>query len=69
MRRAAEVETSALGAAQLAGLAVGALPDLAACRALAEPAVRLLPRLDDAARGEERGRWRERLATASAARG
>ena len=45
VRRAAEVETTALGAAQLAGLAVGALPDLAACRALAAPAARLLPRI------------------------
>jgi glycerol kinase len=65
VRRAAEVETTALGAAQLAGLAVGALADLAACRALAAPAARLLPRLDDAARTEERQRWRERLALAT----
>jgi glycerol kinase len=68
VRRAAEVETTAFGAAQLAGLAVGALPDLAACRALAAPAVRLLPRLDDAARAEERERWRERV-TLAAGRG
>lgn len=65
VRRAAEVETSALGAAQLAGLAVGALADLAACRALAAPAARLLPRLDDSARAEARARWRERLTRVS----
>ena len=61
VRRAAEVETTALGAAQLAGLAVGALPDLAACRALSAPAVRLLPKLGEAERGAERARWKERV--------
>ena len=50
VRRAAEVETTAFGAAQLAGLAVGALRDLAACRALSAPAVRLLPKLAEAER-------------------
>jgi glycerol kinase len=67
VRRAAEVETSALGAAQLAGLAVGALPDLAACRAMVAPAVRLPPRIDAAARTAARERWQERLAAARAA--
>jgi glycerol kinase len=62
VRRAAEVETTAFGAAQLAGLAVGALRDLAACRALSAPSVRLLPKLTEAERTEERARWQERLA-------
>jgi glycerol kinase len=68
--RPREVETTALGAALLAGLGVGALPDLAACRALAPPAARIQPRTDAAARGRERAAWRARLAAAreSAAR-
>jgi len=64
VRRAAEVETTALGAAQLAGLAVGALADLAACRAMTAPAVRLLPRTGPAERAAARERWQERLAAA-----
>ena len=64
VRRAAEVETTALGAAQLAGLALGALPDLAACRALSAPSVRLLPKLSEPERNEARARWRERVAKA-----
>jgi glycerol kinase len=68
--RPREVETTALGAALLAGLGVGALPDLAACRALAPPAARIQPRTDAAARVRERAAWRARLAAAreSAAR-
>jgi glycerol kinase len=56
------VETTAFGAAQLAGLAVGALGDLAACRALSAPSVRLLPKLTEPERTEARARWREHLA-------
>lgn len=67
VRRAAELETTALGAAQLAGFALGVLPDLAACRAMVAPAVRLPPRIGDAARSEARARWRERVAQARAA--
>jgi glycerol kinase len=62
VRRAAEVETTAFGAAQLAGLAVGALRDLAACRALSAPSVRLLPKTSEGDRLAARGRWRELLA-------
>jgi glycerol kinase len=58
------VETTALGAAQLAGLAVGALPDLAACRAMTAPAVRLLPRISPAERAAARERWQQRLEAA-----
>jgi glycerol kinase len=42
--RAAETETTALGAAQLAGLAAGVFADPAACRATLAPAARFEPR-------------------------
>lgn len=61
VRRAGEVETTALGAAQLAGLAIGAFPDLTACRSQTAPSVRLLPKLDAPARRSERDRWRTHL--------
>lgn len=62
--RAAELETTGLGAAFLAGLAVGAIPDLAACRACIAAPVLLEPRLADAARRELRERWARVLAWA-----
>jgi hypothetical protein len=43
---------------------VGALPDLAACRAMSAPAARLLPRMDDAERAAARERWLEHVAKA-----
>jgi glycerol kinase len=64
VRRSAEIETTALGAAALAGLAVGVLADLPACAALARAGARIAPRLGDAERRLERERWRERVAAA-----
>jgi glycerol kinase len=54
--RAAETETTALGAAFLAGLAVGVYPDPTACRAAA-PARSFEPLIDPGRRGEERAAW------------
>jgi glycerol kinase len=62
IHRARELETTALGAVQLAGLAVGAFNSLADCRAsLAAPAI-IEPALDDAVRVVRRGRWAEAIA-------
>lgn len=55
--RAAELETTGLGAAFLAGLAAGAIRDPAACRARLAAPVLVEPRLADAARRESRERW------------
>jgi glycerol kinase len=56
--RAAEAETTAIGAALLAGLAVGVFANPAACRDLSPPAARFDPRGDPARRAEARARWR-----------
>jgi glycerol kinase len=66
VERAAEPETTALGAALLGGLAVGRLPDAAACRALAEPPRRFEPRLDAAGRAARRARFAQALERARA---
>lgn len=58
VERAAELETTALGAALLAGLGAGVLPDLAACRATRRPGARFEPRSADAERRAARQRWR-----------
>jgi glycerol kinase len=63
--RAAETETTALGAASLAGLAIGAFADPSACARLAAPARIFAPRLAAAARDADREAWRAALAHAS----
>lgn len=64
LARSEEVETGALGAALLAGLGVGALADVAACRVLRPAARRFEPRADPRAREEARTRWRAAVARA-----
>jgi glycerol kinase len=59
--RAAEAETTALGAAFLAGLAVGVFASPAACCDLAPAATRFDPEGDPARRAEARARWRALL--------
>lgn len=56
--RAAEVETTALGAAFLAGLASGVFAGPADCVARARPAARFEPALEAGKRGEQRARFR-----------
>jgi glycerol kinase len=56
--RAAEAETTGLGAAFLAGLAVGVFASPAACCDLAPAAARFDPGGDPARRAEARARWR-----------
>lgn len=55
--RAAETETTALGAAFLAGLATGVFADLAACRAALAPATRISPAVGNDVRALARARW------------
>jgi glycerol kinase len=55
--RAAETETTALGAAYLAGLAVGVWPDPASARATAAPPARFAPRIGDGERAPQRASW------------
>ena len=62
--RAAEVETTALGAAFLAGLATGLFADPAACARVAAPAKTFAPQLAESARAAERDAWRAALAHA-----
>lgn len=59
LRRPANAETTALGAAFLAGLSTGFWPDTAALSALREGEERFLPTFDDAARATRLARWRE----------
>ncbi len=54
-----QTESTALGAAFLAGLKVGVWPDLASLRRLAQDARRFEPRLPAAARAERLARWRK----------
>lgn len=58
LRRAAEVETTALGAAYLAGLATGVWASPAEACACAAPPTTVEPALDAAARAERREAWR-----------
>lgn len=59
LRRPANAETTALGAAFLAGLATGFWPDTAALSALREGEERFLPTFDEAARAVRLARWRD----------
>jgi len=56
--RAAETETTALGAAWLAGLAAGVFARPADCRGLALPPAHFEPSGDAGRRDEARERWR-----------
>jgi len=67
VERAAEVETTALGAALLAGLAAGVVPDVAACRALRAAPARVPPRLAEPDRRAARAAWRAVLAHCASA--
>jgi glycerol kinase len=64
VERAAELETTALGAALLAGLAVGVLPDLRACAATRRVGTRFTPRTTHAERTALRHHWRRTVARA-----
>jgi glycerol kinase len=59
--RANELETTALGAAWLAGLATGVWSDPAAVADTAAPATRVDPGVDGATRAERRASWRREL--------
>jgi glycerol kinase len=61
LARAAEVETTALGAAHLAGLATGVFADPAACRAVLAAPTRFEPRWDASRRQASRARWSRAL--------
>jgi glycerol kinase len=62
IHRAREFDTTALGAAQLAGLAAGIFASLADCRARLPEPLGFEPALDDAVRAERRSRWAEAIA-------
>jgi glycerol kinase len=62
IHRASEFDTTGVGAAQLAGLAVGALTSLEDCRARIAPPLAFEPAIDDAGRADRRGRWAEAIA-------
>jgi glycerol kinase len=61
LERAAQAETTALGAALLAGLATGHLAGAAACRELRGPPQRFAPGTDAARARDARARWRRIL--------
>ena len=58
MDRPASVETTALGAAYLAGLAVGVFPELSAIVEAHRIEKTFSPRMDEGERGERLERWR-----------
>ncbi len=62
LRRPANAETTALGAAFLAGLATGFWPDVQALRALREGEERFLPTFDEAQRARRIDGWHEAVA-------
>ena len=59
--RASEVETTALGAAFLAGLATEVFSDPSACAAVAQPVARFAPRLSESERAQSRDTWQTAL--------
>ena len=59
--RAKEVETTALGATFLAGLATGVFSDASACAAVIEPAAPFTPRIGERARAQSREAWQTAL--------
>ena len=62
LRRPANAETTALGAAYLAGLATGFWPDTEALLSLREGEERFLPTFDELMRAERLARWRAAVA-------
>ena len=62
LRRPANAETTALGAAFLAGLATGFWPDTAALRDLREGEERFLPTFDEAQRAQRLAGWHRAVA-------
>ena len=62
IHRARELDTTALGAAQLAGLAVGVFTSLADCRARLAPPLCFEPEVGEAVRALRRGRWEQAIA-------
>ncbi|THG37170.1 glycerol kinase GlpK [Adlercreutzia caecimuris] len=62
LRRPANAETTALGAAYLAGLATGFWPDTEALLSLREGEERFLPTFDEPMRAERLARWRAAVA-------
>jgi glycerol kinase len=62
VHRARDLDTTVLGAAQLAGLAVGAFASLADCRARLAAPLGFEPALDEAVRAERRGHWAHAIA-------
>lgn len=62
VERPADVETTALGAAMLAGVGVGLFPDLAAAGAMAGARTRFHPAMESARRMERLARWRALVA-------
>lgn len=62
LRRPANAETTALGAAFLAGLATGFWPDVQALRALREGEERFLPTFDEAQRARRLDGWHDAVA-------
>jgi glycerol kinase len=59
VRRAAQTETTALGAAFLAGLAVGTWDSPAACRAIRGPETVFAPGIAAEQRSRARERWQQ----------
>ncbi len=64
VRRASEVEATALGAASLAGLALGAFASVESCHASLPEPVRFAPQATDTQRRQARDRWRTALSRA-----
>ncbi len=64
VERPAVLETTALGAALLAGLATGLYPDFEAAGEAREPARRFEPRMDTALRARMLDGWRDALSRA-----
>jgi glycerol kinase len=62
VHRARDLDTTVLGAAQLAGLGAGVFTSLADCRARLAAPLGFESGLDDAARADRRGRWAEAIA-------
>ncbi|MCC7107535.1 MAG: glycerol kinase GlpK [Chloroflexi bacterium] len=65
VERSSVAETTARGAAFLAGLAVGFWPDLETLQGMATPGERFTPRMDDPRRAELYSDWKRAVARAS----
>jgi glycerol kinase len=69
IQRARDFDTTALGAAQLAGLATGVFASLADCRASLAAPLAFEPALDEAVREARRSRWAKAIARTRGAAG